>query len=211
MQFTIKGQVYPVRISSRPLFLDGDSCDAKIDLTHARILISNQLPRHERKRALLHELRHGWVEAHGRATSEEADADDVAEMMDVLMSQYLAEGGDAVLEALNPDPEKRQGVPRMFGGPLSQVRADCGRCGAGVAVGSIGNDPPRFSDDGNVWLMDRGMLCPACDSVTAWTEMCSQEGMPLGAIVAHPKPRVLSGKAAGEWIAAHADDCRCCV
>jgi hypothetical protein len=137
---------------------------------------------------------------------DEADATDSAEMMDLLLEQYLAQGGDAVLEALAPDPDAPIG--RGTGSTMARTEAECGLCHALTAVGSIANDPPVWSADLGVWTIERGILCGVCDRVTLWRESCSAEGMPSGLIVPHPPPRVLSGPEAGEWLRTHESVCR---
>src|SRR5690349_8344269 len=89
MHFTIDGRRYSVVIAQNPPLLDGLPCRAKIDHGRQKILLSPELARHERRRELFHELRHAWVAARGRAADDESDAAQAAEMMDVLMQQYL--------------------------------------------------------------------------------------------------------------------------
>lgn len=202
MHFQINGQRYVIIIASRPIVLGGDVCRAKIDHRGKRILICGKLKHHERRRELFHELTHAWRNAHGMPTTEEQDADASGEMMDAILEQYMQQGGDAVLESLDP-PADAPANPNPSG-PLARNEAECGYCHALTAVGSIGNDPPQFSQDTGSWIMLRGICCGICDHTTVWTETCSSEGMPTGRIVPHPPPRLISGAEASEWIARHA-------
>lgn len=213
MQFTIQRIANTVVIASRPILLNGQPCKAKIDPARKRILISHDVPRDERRRVLLHELRHLWVNAHGATNDPEVDADQAAEMMDALMRQYEDQGGDAALELLDPiadKPHRTQSLTAITG-PLGNTSSECGGCGQRVFVGSIANGKPEWSTDADAYLMDRGMCCPACDKVTAWREACSEAGMPLGAIVAFPPPRVLRGAEASQWMREHAELCNVTV
>lgn len=209
MHFDLGKKRYAVRVWPETLKLDGETCDAKIEHIRQRILIAHDVPRHKRKSFLRHELRHAWVEANGRAADNEGDAVDVTAFADWFDEQYANQGGDAVLEALNPEESIQ---PRRFAsGPQSQTTSTCGCCGALVAVGSIANDEPEWDRAAEAFTMTRGMLCAACDRVTTWTEICSEQGLPLGAIIAHPKPRVLAGAEAAAWIAAHPEACNVLV
>lgn len=206
MQFKIDGKRYVVRVASSVLTLNGEPCRAKLDRPRRVIWLSPQLPRHERRRELLHELRHAWVDAHGVPGDEEADAAQAAEMMDVLMRQYQEQGGDDTLEALNPPADAP--VHRSASGPLAETETMCGFCGARVAPGSILGDPPEWMDELNVWAIQRGMLCGVCDSVTVWREVSTAEGVPKGQLVAHPPPRVLSRAETRKWVTEHQEFCR---
>lgn len=209
MHFTINAQRYIVTIASRPIVLDGDLCRAKIDHRHGRILICGKLPRHERRRELFHELTHAWRQRRGQPKSEEQDAIESSEMMDFVLAKYLQQGGDAVLESMDP-PADAPSNPNPSG-PMSRSSAECGYCHAQTAVGSIGNDSPEWSQDTGSWTMGRGILCMICDRVTLWRETCSAEGMPTGFIVPHPAPRVVSGGEAVEWLSRHGQVCQVCA
>jgi hypothetical protein len=209
MHFTIDDKRYVVGIAARPLILDGQPCKAKLARGNCTIWLSNELPRHERRRELFHELRHAWVDARGIASDEEADAIAAAEMMDTFMEQYLQQGGDVTLEALDPDPPAPASTIADL--PIFQVEAYCGFCETKYAPGSIANDPPLFREEAKSFVMRRGFLCTNCDRVTIWSEACTPEGMPLGMILQFPQPTVLTGKAAGEWIAEHSERCRVVV
>jgi hypothetical protein len=190
MHFDISGERYTVVIASRPLIVNKQPAKAKIEHGSLRILISDQLPRHQRKLELLHELRHAWINAYGPASNSEADANQAAEMMSVVMEQYLAQGGDATLEALNPDPV--QSAHREPSGVMGSFFRECGSCTSRIASGSIEDSEPAWNEDASGWVMDRRMPCDACGSITVWRELCTAEGMPLGTILPHPKPRVLT-------------------
>lgn len=206
MHFAIKGQRYAVAISARPLLIDGEPCRAKIDHRNHRIWLSDQVAKDERRRLLMHELRHAWVNAHGRKLDAEGDADDGGEMLDEVPRQYNEQGGDAVLESLEP---VTTAVPqRGMGGSIMVVHAECGNCSARIAPGSIGTSKPEWSEDVGAWVIERGMLCLVCDQVTTWREQCTPAGMPLGHILPEPPPRVLTGADAGEWIARNPGACR---
>lgn len=196
-----------VGIAKRTLVKNGQPAAAKIDVAGGRIWLSDQLAKHERRKKLFHELRHAWTDARGPTVDTESDADDASEMMMEVMDQYLAQGGDAVLESLVPESEAL-GAKAAGAMMMAQTECACGYCGARIALGSIGGDGPIWSPDLHLWLTDRGMWCETCDCVTCWREICTPEGMPLGQAVAHPPPRVLKGKEAGQWINEHQTACR---
>lgn len=206
MHFEFGDRRYIVTIAARPLILLGQPCRAKFDPVGRRVMLSDQLPRHERRRELFHELRHCWVDAHGVAADHEADADDSSRMMDCLLDQYLQQGGDATLETM--DPPAAASTSRAPVGAMAQVVAHCGECAAPMAVGSIAGGAPRWSDDAGTWLMDRGLLCEVCDRVTVWCESCTAEGMPTGNLAPYPAPCVLAGREAATWISEHRRECR---
>jgi hypothetical protein len=104
MRFTIAARTFRVFISGWPLLLDGVPCLAKLDRTNHRILIAGELPRHDRRRELFHELRHCWIDAFGVPDGIEPDANTTGTMFDVLLPQYLDQGGDERLLALEPPP-----------------------------------------------------------------------------------------------------------
>lgn len=205
MRFTINSKVYTVGIAARPIILCGEALQAKIDHLNGRIWLSGQLAPTDRRKQLFHEFRHGWVVAHGRATGDEADADQFADAAEALMDQYLTAGGDAVLEAMQPVTDAQ--VAKMTA-TMALREAECGHCHAPTAVGSIACGKPEFSPVSNVFVMDRGILCEVCDCVTCWREVCTEAGEPTGAIVPFPPPRVLNGAEAGEWIAEHRETAR---
>jgi hypothetical protein len=209
VHFDINNRRFTVQIAPRALILEGQPSKAKLDRVRGIVWISDQVPSNQRRLILLHELRHLWVDAHGRAADDETDADQAAAMMDTIMQGYLEQGGDAVLEALTPPPETS--INRAPVGPLVRFDPTCGYCQARLLIGSIASDPPAWNADLGSWTVDRGGLCEICDRVTVWREMATADGMPLGTFVAHPPPRVLTGPEAGEWIAAHADTCRVMV
>lgn len=211
MHFVIKGIAYTVEVAPRPLFMKGQPCKARLDPYDRKILISDQLPRHERRKELFHELRHAWIIAYGKASTEEADADQAAEMMDEIAQQFIQQGGSDALEALNPPPQKTVMLSRFLTGPLAAVNRECGACGGPIAVGSVADGEPKWSEVAGAHLMERGMCCPACERVTVWHELATADGMPLGAIVAHPKPRVLKGEEAREWFETHRELCNILV
>lgn len=209
MHFDFDQRRYVVQIAPRTLVLDGQPCRAKLDRTRAIIWLSDQLPSNGRRLALFHELRHLWIDTHGKAVDEESDADQAAEMMDAMLEQYLAQGGDAVLESLIPDPDTS--INRATTSPMIRFDPTCGECNARLLPGAIGTDAPIWNADLSTWTMDRGCLCEICDHVTVWRETATADGVPLGSIVAHPQPRVLSGGEAGVWIEGHAKVCRVLV
>lgn len=200
MHFEFDGRSFSVVISARPLMLDGEVCRAKRDLQHRRLLLSGQLPRNERRRELFHELRHLWIDRRGLPKDEESDAAQSAEWMDEAMSQYQQQGGDAVLESLEPLDDVK--LERETNPGMARRYADCGYCHTPNAIGSIQNDDARFHPEISLHLMSRGILCCICDHVTTWRESCTPEGMPI-AIVPFPPPRVLEGLEAAEWITEH--------
>lgn len=197
MRFSIGDRAYTVHISPRPIYLDGHECDGRIDPDAGRIMLDGQLPRHDRRRVLLHELRHAWVIEYGRAGDDEADADDAAAFSDWAHGAYQAQGGDRALEAMEPDAAPPSG--QLTGAILCSTRI-CGSCAAPVAVGSIANGEPTWTPALGAWAMSRGMECEACGRVTTWAEVCTEDGMPLGTTLAHPKPRVLTSSEAGRWM-----------
>lgn len=208
MHFTINSRLIAVRISPRPLFIDGQPCRAKLDRALSIIWLSDQLKRHERRKEVFHELRHLWIDATGHARDDESDAIQAAEMMDLVLEQFMQQGGDTVLESLNPVTEP---APARSGNvPLRDDR--CGFCLIPVAPGSIGTDPPVWDANLSGWKTYRGFLCQECGNrVTVWWEGCSPDGAPSGTIIAYPPPRVLTGAEAGEWISGHRDVCRVAV
>lgn len=201
MHFEINGTRYAVAISTRPILLDGEPCKARIDHRAGRIWLSGTLEKHERRFYLLHELRHGWIGAHGRASDPEADADQAAQMMGDIMDGYLAQGGDATLESLRPAVESISNRPATA--TMALREAECGYCAAHIALGSIAAGKPEWSDSFASHVCDRGFLCDFCDKVTSWREICDAEGVPLGSICPYPPPRVLTGAAAAQWLAEH--------
>lgn len=206
MHFVIDSRQFTVAIAARPLILSGQPAKAKLDRVAGKIWISDQLPKHERRVALFHELRHCWIDAHGYASDVEADADQAAEMMDTVLEQYQQQGGDSVLESLEPLPQP--GINKSSVGPLAMTSAHCGHCEAPIAIGSIPQTSPAWSADLGAWVIQRGILCAVCDRVTVWRETSSAEGMPLGAIVPYPPPRVLTGAEAAQWIEENQSVCR---
>lgn len=210
MHFQIESRRFSVSIAARPLILAGQPCRAKIDLANGRIWLSDQLPRAQRRVKLFHELAHAWRDGHPAPRDQESEADDLAAFTDSMMEQYLARGGDAVLEALEPEEEAmaRAGVGRAGSAMLASSIVHCGRCEAGVAAGSVVNGPARWSADHGAYVVERGVLCCVCDAVTIWGEAATAEGMPTGMIVPYPPPTVLTGGAAAAWIAEHQKKCR---
>lgn len=211
MHFIIKGLAYTVEISPRPIFHKGQPCKAKLDPHARKIIIADQLPREERRRELFHELRHAWIIAFGKAEGEEADADQAAEMMDELTSQYIQQGGPETLEALDPQKQKTVMLSRFLTGPMAAVNRECGSCRSPIAVGSVSIGPAEWNELAGAHLMDRGMCCTQCFKVTVWKELATADGAPLGALVAYPPPRVLKGDDARAWIAAHPELCEILV
>jgi len=207
MRFTLGDKHFTVVIAARPLMLDGQPRLAKLDRARGYIWISDQLPRHDRRQELFHELRHVWVDRHGRPVDDEADAVNAAQMMDWLHDQYLQQGGDAVLETLDPLPD----VPlnKQASGRLMQAEVQCGSCRASIAMGSVANSSPAWSADLGAWTIARVAWCESCERATSWGEMCTAEGMPVGVILPHPPPRVLVGNEAKEWMQSNPKVCRC--
>lgn len=200
MHFDFGQKRYVVSIAGRPLMMGGQACRAKVDHVHCKIWISDQLPKHERRRLLFHELRHGWIDLHGRAQTVEADADDVAAMMDDVLEQYMNQGGDAVLEKLNPDPEPVQGRQSPA---MARTDFECGECRAKTMIGSVVNEKPVWSADFGAWVICRWIDCEVCNTVTVWHESATAEGTPRGELIAHPQPKVLRGREAGLWRREH--------
>lgn len=206
MLFTLDDRRVPVRIATRTLIVQGQPAMAKYDPASGCIWLSDQLPRHERRRKLFHELRHFWRDVRGLSRDDEEDADDVAEMMILFNDQLAAQGGNDTLEAMVPEMVKR--IARPQNGQMLLTNVNCGHCCAAMAVGSIGNGPPSWDADFSVFVMDRGIQCEVCDSVTVWRETCTGEGTPTGGIIPSPPPRVLDRAAAGEWVEQHQAACR---
>lgn len=179
--------------------LNGQPRRAKIDPRSCRILLSAELKRHERKRELFHELRHAWVEAHGRASDDEADADQFADATLALTEQYLGQGGDATLESLDPAPEKS---PNQAAATIVLRDYLCGKCGKPAAIGDVINGLPKWSARHNAFTMDRGIVCDLCNDLpTVWRELCTEDGEPVGTILPFPPPRFLNGAQAAQWFA----------
>jgi hypothetical protein len=206
MHFTIDQKPIAVVIAGRPLIKNGQPARAMFDPATDRVLISDQLPRGERERALFHELRHAWIHAHGFSTDAEIDADQSAEMMLTLMRQYAAQGGAELLERLEPEvPETAQ---RGMGGSMLLAMPRCGNCDAPAAPGSVATSRPEWQADFGMFIVQRGLLCEVCDRVSTWAEIANGEGWPLGTILHFPQPRVLAGVDATAWIRANPETCR---
>lgn len=202
MHFDIAGTRYDVAIAPRPIIRDGQPCKAKLDATARRILISDQLPRPERRRALVHELRHAWTAAHGRPADDEGDADDVAAMFEAVTQQLDRQGGTAALEALDPDAPPA--LARSVATPTGGNSIDCGGCGARVMVGSVNNGPPKWNVTYGQYVVARWMECEACGGFTAWHEVSTQAGEPVGTFVPYPPPVTLRTRAGLDaWLSAH--------
>lgn len=206
MLFHVDNRQAPVRISTRTLLVGGQPVMASYDPVASCIWLSDQLPRHERRKRLFHELRHFWRDVRGLARDDESDAEDVADMMILFTDQLNAQGGEEALMRLTPEAKSR--IPRPFGGQMYLTSAYCGNCGGAIAVGSIGNGSPEWDRDLNAFVMNRGLLCEVCDRVTMWRESCTEQGTPTGCVIPHPPPRVLDRPAAAAWIAENRDACR---
>lgn len=203
MRFNIDGKMYVATISPRTIFLGGEPCYGRIQ-EHAdgggQILLAPEpfLYHSHRRRTLFHELRHAWRFTRGDVTGMEPDADDAAEMMDVLLRQYADQGGDATLEALEPTPDAR--VSYLAPVELRNLYHYCGHCNAPLAVGSIENGPPRYHSASGNWSMERQLPCELCDRRTIWLAGCTPDGVPTGLVYGVPPPRVV--RAAGSRLAA---------
>lgn len=207
MHFDFGGRRFVVAIAPRPLFVDGQPAKGKTDRPRCRVWLGDQLPRHERRKTLFHELKHLWNDLHGLPVNEEEDAVQTGEFIDAMMDQYQAQGGDGVLEQLNPE---REATPRFPSFAMAQVSATCGHCGTLTAIGSIDTSAPQWDAGLSSWVVYRGFWCESCDSVTTWGEYATPDGAPKG-LVEHPPPQVLRGSAAAQWIAEHRDTCRIIV
>ena len=197
MRFTVAGKVYVVEISANVIRRGGEERAAWFDPINRRILLSETLPRENRRHALTHELRHAWTHAHGLRADMEADAQDVATFTDWISDALEQQGGNAALMKMEPtvEPGPSGAVAR---GITSQ--RECGYCGAPVAPGSIAGATPRYHVAAGTTVVDRGMCCPACEHVTAWTELCADDGTPRGEYLSEPPPRVLRGADEQAWL-----------
>lgn len=197
MFLTVNGNRYVIVIVAGALMLDGQAVRARIDHRNKRILISDQVPRHERRLILFHEARHAHIAASGHATTDEQDADVFAEMATSITDEIAVQGGFTALESLNPQtqPNANQQSASMA---LREV--ECGHCGALIACGSLADSVPVWSETNRAHVMDRGALCAVCEKVTTWREICTEAGEPTGSILPFPKPRVLDSASAAQWL-----------
>lgn len=208
MHFTLNDRRYVVTITSAPIMSNGEPRQAVLDRRHRRILISNEVARHERRIRLFHELAHVFDDIHGppAAGDEEGLAHDRAAFSEWIHEQYNTQGGDAVLEALNPEPE-RNSASEGTGGDVFDYRR-CGDCNTPIAHGDVHFGEVKEIGGGRMALEGCWLECPADSFVTTWSELADANGAPTNIILPYPQPRVLRGREAAEWLRTHAQLCR---
>lgn len=177
MYVTIHARQYPIEIAEKPLWRNGAACMALLQLNPRRILLSPSLPAADRYRELLHELRHAWTSELGVPGSDEVDARDVATFCDAMTEQLEAQGGRVALMALQPRAINYKGP---FMSPALNSRHGCKVCGADTMSGSVRQTNFRMHDAYRVHVADREFDCEACGATNRWTEICDENGVPMG-------------------------------
>jgi hypothetical protein len=178
MFVTINDVQHVVEITSKPLLRDGKKLNAMIAYNERRVFISSQIPPCDRRKELIHELRHVWTASRGLPADDEGDARDVTEFLDPILNQIDAQGGNAKLMALQPVTQAYG--PNEYRGFAPNSRHECKVCGAITMSGSVMQTPPKMHEHYGVHFVERQFECDACGTVNKWSEFCTEAGSPTG-------------------------------
>lgn len=167
------------------------------------IRISSQVPRERRRTILFHELRHAWQHEHGEAQSPEEDARQAAAWSIDMNDQLTAQGGNAALLALKPQPTPAEKEIRCsdpsWNTPAPIENHYCPMCRATIPPGAVMSDLPQMSPSYHKPAVERGFYCGWCNVVICWTEGATDKGMPNGKLIGGV--RFLDGARASQWLA----------
>ena len=179
MQFNLSpGYTLAVRISQKPLIFEGKPIDGMIDDSRRIIWISCDVGARDRRRVLFHELRHGWTFARGgKPDGDEADAIDVAALMDMIDEQFTSQGGATALMALKP-LESGESPSTLTGSVILVDRHECPCCGMVTMTGSVQTSAAENDSRFGEFVVERWFDCDGCGSVVFWKETALPDGTP---------------------------------
>lgn len=104
MQFRVGTITYTVSIISSLVDSTGNRVSGLCRFGTAQILLNSGLPIDVRRHVLFHELAHAWAESMGRPSDEESRCDWLASFACDMFPQFLAQGGEVALMAMQPRP-----------------------------------------------------------------------------------------------------------
>lgn len=205
MQFEVGACVYQVK-RQYGLKLEGNVVMAYVDHQKLLIMLSGELTADEAADSLRHEHYHAWEWRAGATRIFGEDRAQFAALVGRTFERdFGAGGGLAGLEALPiagcpADERPIRAVPA-----ISSQTMDwrcCGGCQTPIAAGSIATGSVIELSAGS-WVVDRWMVCPACDCVTCWRERADAQGTPSGGIVA---AKLLRDRELSEWMSEHENE-----
>lgn len=169
---------YLVRISDKPLQIDGRRCDGLCDPDTRTIQISPLVQPERRLNVLLHELFHGFEFGFGFPRDSEALADFGASVCERAIHDLTAAGGIQALQHLRAGEEFGLSTARIG---LEQSRP-CGQCGCSIAPGEVYCRPDPLKPG----QLNLAVFCDFCGVSTVWNEM-SACGQPVGGVMGQAK------------------------
>ncbi|MBV8780180.1 MAG: hypothetical protein JO353_02175 [Phycisphaerae bacterium] len=168
---------------------------------------------------ILHELRHAWERHVGVPRDAETECQLTASIGEQFRQDIDANGGDDCIMRLRAEPwpytrEEDDQPTKQLRRPTKNDRhyepqeyRSCPRCEASMAAGSIEHGIIEFYAPTKEYQIDRWMICETCGTLSTWREICTPDGQPLGRIVEIPRPRMLNGAEASEWLKRRAVAC----
>jgi hypothetical protein len=209
MKFTIGPYIYDLVLADRAIFdAEGNPLEGAAIESRRLLVISLNVEPERREEIAMHEFLHA-IEFHIQPPrTEEERAQFFAFYSQQFRDEFEDQGGRAVLTRMMPRRLPAMGRPPLaarisvardtFGSP---DRIPCAGCEADVMCGSIHNGEPELHEATNRWYMERWFRCEGCAAIQAWLEYCTPDGVPLGTFVSNPKPRLLRGDDAAQWLA----------
>lgn len=103
LYFWIGVEVYTVRVTKDPIFMNGVECLGIAEYRTREILLSPGLPPYARMATLLHEVRHAWqFHFPGTSSTAEDEATTTSSIMLCTWTDLESQGGEAAVIALQP-------------------------------------------------------------------------------------------------------------
>lgn len=210
LQFHIGPHVYRLVISDRSIYdAEGNEMEGAAIESRRLLIVSRIVERDRRYEVALHEFFHAWNFHVPPATDEEHQADLAALVSQQFHADLEEEGGVAALMALEPQAVPRIGSPRPERRPNDSEpftppdRLECHTCGASVMCGDIRTGELAADRATGRLRVPRWFKCDGCGRLQTWWEYATEDGSPTGDLVQHPRPCVLSGADADQWVAEH--------
>jgi hypothetical protein len=214
MEFHVGPYTYTLVISAGEMYDDlGCELSGLAVESQKLLILSHKLEPCDREGILYHEVEHAWS-FHGATPSTEEGRCQLSAMIRRQFGEDLEQqGGREALEKLQPTRMGNIGMPtlrRTTSPPVPDRaipmevmgqpdRLPCATCEAPIMCGSIHHDAPTSDGSGKIRML-RWFNCEICGAVQVWWEYCDTHGNPLGVYVSVPRPRVLQGIAAKEWL-----------
>ena len=208
MQFSVGASRYRLVISDRAIYdEDGNELEGLAVEGRRLLIVSYRVELERREEVALHELMHAWLFAVPEPRTNEERCNLAALVTRQYRVDLEAQGGEEALLQLPLTRVPHLGLPVPQRAASAQPeglgatdRAVCGCCEAQIMCGSIHGGEPEQHPATNRWRVERWARCEACGTLTVWWEWCAADGLPSGVLVAVPRPRMLQGREADQWV-----------